>query len=66
MSHQNPLPIHLTIEIEGKRKAKPLKSKVIRIYDGQTTLTDLRTGFTNDANITPSEFKLLLYAGTLS
>ena len=66
LSHQNPLPIHLSIVAEGAESNQNEQNKVIRIYDGKATLTDLRTGFTNDANITPSEFKLLLYAGTLS
>ena len=65
ISHQNPLPVRLMIESADKRKIKSAKAKVIRVYNGTTTLTDLRTGFTNDANITPSEFKLLLYAGMI-
>ena len=65
-AHQNPLPIRLNVKREGAQSTPSLKTKVIRVYDAQSTLTDLRTGFTNDANITPSEFKLLLYAGTLS
>lgn len=64
--HQNPLPIRLTIKHEGHLSNKETNTKVIRIYDGKSTLTDLRTGFTNDANITPVEFKLLIYAGTLA
>jgi ATP-dependent Clp protease ATP-binding subunit ClpC len=66
IAHQNPLPIRLTISLDGNIKPKPSKTRVIRIYDGQATLTDLRTDYTNDANITPEEFKLLVYAGTLS
>ncbi|MFT6359601.1 MAG: hypothetical protein ACJAYJ_003834, partial [Saprospiraceae bacterium] len=30
---------------------------------GNNTLTDLRTGFTNDVQITADEFKLLLFGG---
>jgi ATP-dependent Clp protease ATP-binding subunit ClpC len=66
LSHQNPLPIRLNVKHEGNLKSKPVRTKVIRIYNAPSTLTDLRSGFTNDANITPGEFKLLLYAGTLS
>ncbi|HQU59508.1 MAG TPA: hypothetical protein PLU64_09930, partial [Saprospiraceae bacterium] len=37
--------------------------RVVRIYNNRDTLTDLRTGYSNALNITPNEFKLLLYAG---
>lgn len=63
IAHQNPLPIRLIIEDESKKNKQLKSSKVIRIYDGVNTLTDLRTGFSNDVNITPDEFKLLLFAG---
>ncbi len=63
ISHQNPLPIRLMVNFEGRSSPKPSKLEVIRIYDRQATLTDLRTGYTNDANITPGEFKLLIFAG---
>ncbi len=66
ISHQNPLPILLSLQLEENVKPVTPKKKVIRIYDRQSTLTDLRTGFTNDVNITPIEFKLLVYAGTLA
>ncbi len=59
-AHKNPLPIIIKLQRENEQ-IKPINYKVIRIYDG-TTLTDLRTGFSNDSNITPAEFKLLLYA----
>ncbi len=61
-SHQTPLPIRVEIETLGKKSAKEVM-KVIRLYDLKATLTDLRTGFSNDINITPKEFKLILYAG---
>lgn len=61
-AHQNPLPIRIIIEkVDGNNR--PPRTQVIRIYDGNQTLTDLRTGFTNDINITTDEFKLLVYAG---
>ena len=63
IAHQNPLPIKLEIQLEGQKNIPEQLFKVIRIYDGSNTLTDLRTGFSNAVNITASEFKLLLYAG---
>ncbi len=64
LAHQNPLPIQLKL-IQNNRELDPV-FEVIRIYDGTNTLTDLRTGFSNDVNITPEEFKLLLFAGIQS
>lgn len=61
-SHENPLPVKVTLELENQKIIES-PAQVIRIYDRSNTLTDLRTGFTNDANITVEEFKLLLYAG---
>lgn len=60
LAHQNPLPIRVHI--------KPVAEKtntwqVIRLYDGNRTLTDLRTQFTNVMNMSGQEFKLLVYAG---
>ena len=60
-SHQNPLPIRVELELNNSNVVKEVK--VIRIYDKDNTLTDLRTGFTNAVNITAEEFKLLVYAG---
>lgn len=63
-AHKNPLPIKFIVEKEGGESTKQLNfNKVIRIYDGSNTLTDLRTGMSNEINISPEEFKLLLYAG---
>lgn len=62
VAHQNPLPIQIIVERVDGRNRKP-RGEVIRIYDGNRTLTDLRTGFTNDIQITTSEFKLLIFAG---
>lgn len=66
MSHQNPLPIGLAISKNNPPFNEQLQHKVIRIYDGSSTLTDLRTGFSNAINMTSSEFKLLVYAGIRS
>lgn len=57
-AHQNPIPVSVTF---GAEELEELN--VIRIYDSSDTITDLRTAFSNAANITPGEFKLLLYAG---
>ncbi len=59
--HRNPLPISVQVRINGRETDVPLK--VIRIYDGNKTVTDLRTGFSNVVNMTPEEFKLMLYGG---
>ncbi|MDF1864286.1 MAG: hypothetical protein P1U70_05605, partial [Saprospiraceae bacterium] len=63
IAHQNPLPVRMILESKNHPSNKPIEAKVIRVYDGTDTLTDLRTGFSNDVNITPEEFKLLLFAG---
>ncbi|HHH49522.1 MAG TPA: ATP-dependent Clp protease ATP-binding subunit, partial [Saprospiraceae bacterium] len=60
-THKNPLPILVLFNPINSKKTK-LNYKVIRIYDNQT-LTDLRTGFSNATNISPAEFKILLFAG---
>lgn len=61
--HSTPIPIKVEI-IKNGVVSKTLP-EVIRVYDGDTTITDIRTGFTNAGNISASEFKLLLY-GALS
>ena len=64
LSHNIPIPIRLTVETDGAEARKSLK--VIRIYDGMDTVTDLRTGYTTTVSMTPDEFKLLVYGGALS
>ena len=61
--NQNPLPIRLDVLLGRSRKKSLSQLKVVRIYNGGSTLTDLRTGFTNTFNISPEELKLLLFAG---
>lgn len=68
-SHQNPLPIHVTIQDGSERAVEEGTNSVIRLYDislGEehraSTITDLRTGYTNQATITVDEYKLFLYA----
>lgn len=63
VAHQNPLPIRMWLEKNQTPVSKAASYKVIRIFDGSNTMTDLRSGFSNAVNITPQEFKLLVYAG---
>jgi len=65
LSHQNPLPVKVWFERdrEGVALQVPAFSRIIRIYNGSSTLTDLRTNFSNAINISAQELKLLLYAG---
>ncbi|MCB0612836.1 MAG: hypothetical protein KDC75_06005, partial [Phaeodactylibacter sp.] len=60
LGQSSPIPIH--VSLEGQKDEKNAY-RVVRVYDGRDTLTDLRTGFSNAVNIAGSEFKLLLYAG---
>lgn len=60
IAHQNPLPIRLIVQMDDHAHAP---YQVIRIYDGASTLTDLRSGYSNTMNMTPSELKLLVYVG---
>ena len=62
-THQSPLPIQLTLRnLNQAPEPKPLM-QVIRVYDGGRTLTDLRTGFSNNADLNVNEFQVLLFAG---
>jgi ATP-dependent Clp protease ATP-binding subunit ClpC len=63
IAHQNPLPIRLTVQRADTSNGSPPLHRVIRIYDGSSTLTDLRSGFSNMLNMTANELKLLVYAG---
>ncbi|MCB0554032.1 MAG: ATP-dependent Clp protease ATP-binding subunit [Phaeodactylibacter sp.] len=59
-AHQNPIPVIVSLQ-SGLPEEQAYR--VVRIYNNRDTLTDLRTGYSNALNITPNEFKLLLYAG---
>jgi len=60
LAHQNPLPIKVHIKpTAGQNNTW----QVIRLYDGNRTLTDLRTQYTNVMSMSGQEFKLLVYAG---
>lgn len=68
-SHQNPLPIEVSIIDKNTAEALNIVNRVIRLYDlslgvehKAATVTDLRTGYTNQARITANEYKLFLYA----
>lgn len=61
--YSTPIPIGVSLRKAENKPTRNLKNKVIRLYDQNATLTDLRSGFTNAIAITPGEFKLLLYAG---
>jgi len=56
------IPIKLMLQKEGQALPDFQSLKVVRVYT-ETTLTDVRTDFSNSASITPQEFKLLLFAG---
>lgn len=63
VAHKNPLPIEVHLAKVPFDGSYYFNKKVIRIYDGNSTLTDLRTGYSNEVNITTDELKLLLFAG---
>ncbi len=62
-THQAPLPIRLSISPKEGEPSEGTGFKVVRIFDKASTLTDLRSGFSNVANYSVNEFKFLLYAG---
>ncbi|PHN07709.1 AAA family ATPase [Flavilitoribacter nigricans] len=62
-AHQNPVPIRLSLEVNGQASGEAGTFKVIRLFDSQQIMTDLRSGFTNAVNINPEEFKILVFAG---
>jgi ATP-dependent Clp protease ATP-binding subunit ClpC len=57
-----PVPIKVLMTQNGNPVDNP-SFKVIRVFDGNDTMTDLRTGYTNAMNLTEDELKLLLYGG---
>jgi ATP-dependent Clp protease ATP-binding subunit ClpC len=61
-AHNIPSPVKLTLMHDGMEPGLATSS-VIRIYDNLETVNDLRTGFSNQTNLTPDESKLLLYGG---
>lgn len=61
--YSTPLPIGVFVKKEDSRSRRKPSHQVVRLYDQNTTLTDLRSGFTNIISISPGELKLLLYVG---
>lgn len=69
-ARQNPLPMRVWLTSDEPIKRSHDKPFVVRLYDvwlgknhKSSTITDLRTGFTNQANIFAQEFKVFLVAG---
>lgn len=64
VAHRNPLPVYLGLRRRDETSRSGQRDlQVIRLYDGTSTLTDLRTGYSNAVNMTVNEMKLLLFAG---
>lgn len=62
--HETPLPLMTYWLPANKKEPKfALQQQIIRLYDENRTITDLRSGFTNDFQITPEEMKVFLFAG---
>jgi len=61
ITHHSPIPIKLTLRKNGKVLRDYYK--IIRVYNGTDTLTDIRSGYTTAINLTALELKLLVYAG---
>jgi len=62
VAHRHPLPVYLEVR-SADSPSPPMSYTILRIYYGDSTLSDLRTGYTNELNITTYEHKLLLYGG---
>ena len=63
--HKNPLPVAVNVRLlNGDARPTPTP-KVVRVYDGTATITDLRTDFSNSGDIAPEEFALFLYGGVV-
>ncbi len=60
--NQPPLPVRLDIEDPEGRSFSKDRQTIIRLYDGEKTLTDLRTGFSNAYQMNPDELKVLVAA----
>jgi ATP-dependent Clp protease ATP-binding subunit ClpC len=58
-SHRSPLPVRVSLspDLPGYKARR-----VVRLYHGRDTLTDLYTGYSNVFDLSPAEFRLLLLA----
>ncbi|MFK7935920.1 MAG: AAA family ATPase [Saprospiraceae bacterium] len=63
LAYENPIPVRLELLNIDESSDLWRSAQVVRIYNQAQTLTDLRTGLTNDVNITERELTLLLWAG---
>ncbi len=62
MAHRNPLPIRIWVDNQRDQQ-RHHRHRVIRIFDNKQTLMDLRTAYSNAANMTAKELKLLVFGG---
>ena len=53
IAHQNPIPIRVTLFVNGHEMHNDHPYRAFRLFDSRQTLTDLRTGFTNTYHINP-------------
>ena len=67
--HQNPLPLKISLHALSEAASPVPELKVLRLYDlslgnqhKSSTVTDLRSGFSNQAKLGPNEFKLFVHA----
>ncbi len=61
--HKNPLPVRLSIRDQEGNPAPVIRPLVIRLYDQLKMISDIRTGFSNNGDISLAEFKLFIYGG---
>lgn len=59
-AHQSPIPIQVAF---GDKPTADEPLDVVRVYHGNHTVTDIRSGFSNDFNFTSAELFLMVYAG---
>jgi ATP-dependent Clp protease ATP-binding subunit ClpC len=62
-SHKNPILIRLDMIQDGKIISGDHQQKIIRVYEKEGIIYDLRSNLTNVYNITSTELKVLIYAG---
>jgi ATP-dependent Clp protease ATP-binding subunit ClpC len=64
IAQETPLPLMTHWVPADKKAAQPkIHNTILRLYDENRTITDLRSGLTNAFQITPREMKVLVYAG---